>query len=94
MTPEGKIKQAIRRYLESQGALVIALQCTHRGLPDLVAIDCGRTLWLEVKTPKGRTSRIQEVLLRRITDQGGEAYVVRSLDDVRKALDGSYCRQI
>lgn len=57
------------------------------GAPDLVvALSHGRTLWIEVKSPKGRTSDNQILVHGLLNAAGHSCIVVRSVDDVRHAL--------
>lgn len=56
------------------------------GIPDLICCIDGRFVGLEVKTDKGRVSKLQEVTIGKIQQAGGLAAVVRSVDDVRDVL--------
>ena len=56
------------------------------GIPDIIACVGGRFVAFEVKTDKGRVSRLQEITLDRIRDAGGWAYVVRSAAEVAGIL--------
>ena len=58
------------------------------GIPDIICCYRGKFIAFEVKTPKGKTTVLQDINIRRINDAGGIAVVVRSLDDVRKVLKG------
>ena len=44
------------------------------------------SVWLEVKTAKGRVSENQKLFSDTVTAAGGFYYVVRSIDDVEAAL--------
>lgn len=56
------------------------------GLPDIICCIAGRFVAIEVKTPTGRLTKLQEVTLRRINDAKGNAYKVTSVDEVTKIL--------
>ena len=56
---------------------------TPRGLPDIMLIKNGCFVGLEVKTDKGRLSPEQKDFARRVQEEGGEYYTVRSIDDVK-----------
>jgi hypothetical protein len=58
------------------------------GTPDILACYRGRFVALEVKTPSGRPTLLQEAQLDAIRDAGGVAAVVRSVDDVKTVLEG------
>lgn len=53
------------------------------GIPDIICCINGRFVALEVKNEKGRTTKLQDVTIKRIQDAGGYAAVVRSLDEVK-----------
>ena len=57
------------------------------GLPDLVVIYLGCTVWFEVKNEKGKVTALQAATHQRMADAGGDVYVVRSVDEVRGVLD-------
>lgn len=57
-----------------------------RGASDIIAIRDGKVMWLEVKTPKGRQTKHQKMFEKRITENGGFYFVVRSIDDAREAI--------
>ncbi len=59
------------------------------GIPDIIACVDGRFYGFEVKTATGRPTALQEATIRKILAAGGEAYVVRSVDEVRSILEGS-----
>ena len=56
------------------------------GVPDLVLVHEGRALFFEVKAPDGRLRPAQKLFLERAHAAGAKAAVVRSIDDVRAAL--------
>jgi VRR-NUC domain len=58
-----------------------------KGMPDLVvAAPLKRTLWLEVKTPTGRMSAEQKEVQAVLRDMSHAHEVVRSIEDVKRAL--------
>ena len=56
------------------------------GIPDIICCYRGRFVAFEVKTEKGRSSRLQDAVIRQIGRAGGLALVVRSVEDVKAAL--------
>mgnify|MGYP005777852465 FL=1 len=58
------------------------------GIPDIIACIDGRFYGFEVKTERGKPTKLQEPAIRTILAPGGTALVVRSVDEVRAALDG------
>jgi|TARA_R110000772_G_scaffold134676_1_gene243284 Holliday junction resolvase len=69
---EQQIQAKRIKELESQGFYVIKLIKTNKnGIPDLIAIPPGSdVLFSEVKTPKGRLSRLQEYRLQELQQHG------------------------
>ena len=59
------------------------------GVPDIIACIDGRFYAFEVKTPVGKTTKLQEAAIRKILACGGTAAVVRSVDEVRAVINGS-----
>lgn len=59
------------------------------GIPDIIACIDGRFYGFEVKTESGKTTALQDATIRKILACGGNAYVVRSVDEVRTIICGS-----
>ena len=59
------------------------------GIPDVIACVNGRFFAFEVKTDTGKTTALQDATIRKILSAGGRAVVVRSVDEVRTAINGS-----
>ena len=69
---EQQIQSKRIKQLEEEGYYVLKLIKTNKnGIPDLVAIprDSG-VLFSEIKTPKGRLSRLQEYRLKELSEHG------------------------
>ena len=58
------------------------------GIPDIIACIGGHFYGFEVKTEKGRPTKLQEAVIRKILAAGGTALVVRSADEVRAVIEG------
>jgi len=56
------------------------------GMPDIILCLNGRFVALEVKTPTGKLTMLQESTLKRIKDAKGEAYKVTSLQEVKEIV--------
>lgn len=82
---ETDIQNQIREKLRWAGWFVIrhqqGLGC-HKGLSDLTALKNGRTVYIEVKTPRGVLSEYQEEFRLQIESHGGTYIVARSVDDI------------
>jgi len=82
---ETDIRRQIQEYLRMTGWFVyynLAGLGSFPGLSDLVAIKNGRTVHIEVKTPRGRQSERQKQFQQRLEESGGEYLIAKSLDDV------------
>ena len=87
---EKEIVAQIMRYLKT-------LQCcfawkTHggmygvAGLPDVICCYHGLFVGLEVKTPSGKLTKLQETTLQRIQAAKGYAFKVTSVDEVKEII--------
>ena len=56
------------------------------GMPDIMLIYGGRAFFLEVKTERGRLSKVQRACFADLVQAGCWPLSVRSIDDVRDAL--------
>jgi Holliday junction resolvase len=56
------------------------------GIPDIIACVDGRFYAFEVKTETGKPTALQEATIRKIRNAKGQAFVVRSVDEVRAVL--------
>ena len=83
MTPEGKVKKAVRQILDSVGAYYV-MPVTggygNQGAPDFLVCHKGLFYGIETKAGKGKTTALQELNLERIKKAGGVALVVREND--------------
>lgn len=90
--PETLILRAVKAALEARGWYVVRIHQSlgsTPGIADLVAMGFGRTIWIEVKTPKGRLNDHQRLFQYGVEVSGGEYRVVRSLEDVEDLLERS-----
>jgi hypothetical protein len=100
LTPEGRVKQSILRYLERRGyfawnnpsgAVRIArdrwVSFGKKGSSDIIGVlPDGRFLAVEVKAPRGRLSLEQSAFLEKIRGMGGVAVVAHSYKELDEAL--------
>lgn len=56
------------------------------GIPDVICCYHGHFFGFEVKTDTGKSTRLQEAVIRKINRAGGTALIVRSVEDVKAAL--------
>lgn len=57
-----------------------------KGVADILGIFKGKPLAIEVKTPTGRLSPEQRDFLTEFREQGGIAFIARSVDDIELKL--------
>jgi Holliday junction resolvase len=73
---ESKIQTKIKKKLEEKGYLVVKLIKTScNGIPDIIALKDGKTLFIEVKQPKGVLSELQKLRIKQLTDLGFDCKV-------------------
>jgi Holliday junction resolvase len=73
---ESKIQTKIKKKLEEKGFLVIKLIKTScNGIPDLIALKDGKTIFVEVKQPNGVLSELQKLRIKQLRDLGFDCKV-------------------
>ncbi len=60
-----------------------------KGFPDILVLIQGKCIGLEIKTDKGRQSEEQKIIQKQFEQHGSKYYVVRNIEDVKKALEES-----
>jgi len=66
----------IKKQLEKEGYFVIKLIKTSiNGIPDLMALKNGETIFIEVKQPKGVLSEIQKYRIKELREKGFLVYI-------------------
>jgi Holliday junction resolvase len=80
---ESQIQKKIMDRLRKNGWLVVKLiQTNMNGIPDLMCIRNGVTMFLEVKAENGSLSPLQEHLIGTLNKFGVHARVVNCLEDI------------
>lgn len=90
MTPEAKVLASLIRELKRRGVWHLKTHggpLQRAGIPDLILIDRGRTLWIEVKAAGEKPSRLQQHTLKQIQEHGGEAFVVDKVEELIAILE-------
>ena len=87
---EKRIENSIKHWLETNNCWLIKVQGGSNnpstGVPDILACYKGRFIGIEVKTPTGRLTKIQQYHIDQINKSGGIAFVATSIEDVRVEL--------
>ena len=79
MTPEGKVKAAVKKILDQYGVYHFSPAANgygRVGVPDIICCVCGYFLAIECKAGKGKTTALQDRELVAIIDAGGAALVI------------------
>ncbi len=78
MTPEGKVKEQVKKLLKAHGVYYHMPVQNGLGAPTLDFICChnGRYIAIETKAPKKKPSPRQEVTMMEIAFAGGFVFVV------------------
>jgi Holliday junction resolvase len=73
---EQKLQTKIKKKLEEKGFLVIKLIKTScNGIPDLMTLKDGKTIFVEVKQPNGVLSELQKLRIKQLSDLGFDCKV-------------------
>lgn len=81
---ESDIQRQIIDYLESLGWYVVKIiQTTKNGWPDLQAHKNGHTIFIEVKTAKGKVSELQKYRHEQLTNHGFFVIISTSLQNFK-----------
>ena len=76
MILEKNIQTKIKKKLELEGWFVIKLITTScNGIPDLLCLRDGLTMFVEVKREKGKLSELQKVRIKDLKEKGFEVKV-------------------
>jgi hypothetical protein len=79
MTPEGKVKDKIKKLLKTHGAyfaMPIGTGFGNAGVPDFLVCLNGEFLAIEAKAGKGRTTALQKKAIAEIEAAGGRTLVI------------------
>ena len=85
MNEETKIKNKVIKALKERfDGIWIWKTCDmyRAGIPDLLCIYKGFVFFIELKTPTGKLSKIQEVTIEEIISSGVQVYVINSVGQV------------
>lgn len=92
MTPEGKVKAAVKKYLREQGVwfwMPVSNGMGQVGIPDFICCLNGTFIAIETKAP-GKLSNVtanQQRVIDEIKAHGGLALVVDSVDSLIPTIE-------
>lgn len=86
---ESQIQSKIMAYLKTRpGSYTIKISDRlYHGIPDILHIENTSTYFFEVKTEKGKLSKIQDHTIKQLQKAGALCFVVKSLKDVQRELE-------
>jgi hypothetical protein len=90
MTPEGKVKKEIKEHLDSIGAyyfMPVQMGYGVWGTPDFLVCHHGLFVGIEAKAPGKDADKFQLMVMQRIREAKGQAFVARSAQDVFDYFD-------
>ena len=75
---ESQIQNKKIKQLEEEGYFVVKLLLTNKnGIPDLLALKDGKALFLEVKRPNTKLTKLQEYRIQELKKQGFDTEVYK-----------------
>lgn len=91
-TPEKRVKDAVKRYLDEIGAWYfspVSNGMGRHGIPDVIACLNGRFVGIECKAPgrRANTSALQDREIAGINTAGGVAIVVDDVEQLKEVLE-------
>lgn len=93
MTPEGKVKEQVKKLLKEHGVwYFMPVPWGKTGIPDFCCVVKGRALFIETKAGKNKATPLQVLTMEEIRKAGGLAFVINEnglgfLDDVLNDLE-------
>lgn len=90
MTTEATFQAFVCKKCISHGILVYKFESpSRRGVPDLILVfPGGEVVFIELKNPsgKGRLSKLQQVEIAKLRDQGATVYVCDSKEEIEEII--------
>ena len=84
---ESQIQSQIIHWLEKEGWLVVKIiQTNKNGWPDLQLHKFGVTVFVEVKSERGKVSELQKYRHQQLIDEGFFVIITKSLKDLQHEL--------
>lgn len=83
---ENDVRRVVRDYLRLRGWFVFHILQglgSYKGTPDLIAVNSGRVLFIELKKPVGwKHSDPQKQFQKDIREHNGEYHLIKCLEDI------------
>jgi len=80
---ESKIQASVKAKFERAGWIVVKLiQTNYNGIPDLMCLKNGKTVFVEVKQLGREPTELQKYRHVELTQQGFQVFTITSLKDI------------
>ena len=80
---ESKIQAKIKARFEQAGWIVVKLiQTNCNGIPDLICLKMGKTVFVEVKQPGKKPTELQQFRHDQLTQNGFQVFILSSEKDI------------
>jgi Holliday junction resolvase len=80
---ESKIQARIKARFENAGWIVVKLiQTNCNGIPDLMCLKDGKTVFVEVKQPGKKPTELQQFRHDQLTQNGFQVFILSSEKDI------------
>jgi Holliday junction resolvase len=80
---ESKIQAKIKARFEKAGWIVVKLiQTNCNGIPDLMCLKSGKTVFVEVKQPGKKPTELQQFRHDQLTQNGFQVFILSSEKDI------------
>ena len=86
---EKEIEKFLVREVKKLGGISFKfISPGNAGVPDrIVILPSGRVVFAELKTDKGKLTKLQEVQIKKISDLGADARVLRGIEGVKEFIN-------
>ena len=86
---EKEIEKFLVRQVKKLGGISFKfISPGNAGVPDrIVILPIGKVIFVELKTDKGKLTKLQEVQIKKISDLGADARVLRGIEGVKEFIN-------
>lgn len=86
---EKEIEKFLVREVKKLGGISFKfISPGNAGVPDrIVILPIGKVILVELKTDKGKLTKLQEVQIKKISDLGADARVLRGIEGVKEFIN-------
>lgn len=80
---ESLTQSKVIKKLKASGYFVTKIiQSSTNGIPDLLAIKNGKVFFVEIKSEKGKLSKLQEYRINQLKDHGVVTHIINNIDQL------------